>query len=170
MESTKFHSPILKKIAKGDLSVVNDINKDNINIRETFHLNGTYTYTPLTVASENGHINILNRLLEYPSVVEQLEDNYVSWVLYATVENSHVGVLERLLNFKSVRDVMSCDTKALNIAAKNRHFEILNMLLNISSIVDTLLSVYYEPLRHNKSETSLNRIIKIAFEHRLYTF
>jgi hypothetical protein len=38
IDSTKFENPILKRIAEGDTTVVNNINEDNVSITERVDL------------------------------------------------------------------------------------------------------------------------------------
>jgi hypothetical protein len=93
----KFNNSILKRIASGNLYVVNDINKDNVNITEYILYKGTFT--PLLVASENGHTEVIKRLLtkncdgsyEFPGVNQNIRA-CVSFALSKAFKNGHYEI------------------------------------------------------------------------------
>jgi hypothetical protein len=142
IDSRIFNNPILKRVAKGDLSVVNDINEDNANITEFIPYCGKFT--PLLVAAEYGHIVIVKRLLakncngsyEFPDVIQNIAAENNSGLLCAA-QNGHIEVVKRILaknhdgsyEFPEIiQDIAILDNNALILATERGHYEISYIL------------------------------------------
>jgi hypothetical protein len=143
LDSTKIQSPILKRIAECDLSVVNDINEYNSNVTE--NIPGHGVLNPLMLAAQYGHIAVVKRLLEksangsydFPEVVQNIamEDNRA---LRKAARSGNTEIVKKLLaknddgsyEFPLVaQNVAVLDNYALFFSAKNGHIEVVKRLL-----------------------------------------
>ena len=123
-------NPILKKIAAGDESVFVDAKDNEFNIDE---VNCSHSWSSISLACNNGHISIVNRLLEMPSIVDNETVN--NRALYLAAENGHLSIVNRLLEIsKILAHATATGQHALCSAAKNGHLSIVNRLLEIPAI------------------------------------
>jgi ankyrin repeat protein len=108
----------------------------------------------LRIASQNGHINIVNRLLEYPEFVSNMESNvigpygpYLTLVLVAS--NGHAKVISRLLEYQLFRENLAdCYFNgALSEAAEHGHIEVVNCLLKFKQVRDNVAICNNKALR-----------------------
>ncbi|MBS0286994.1 MAG: ankyrin repeat domain-containing protein [Proteobacteria bacterium] len=85
----------------------------------------------LCAAAENGHLAIVNRLLEIDEVREDATaDNNNALSLAAA--NGHLAIVNRLLEIDEVREDATADGyNVLNLAARNGHLPVVNRLLEI---------------------------------------
>lgn len=92
----------------------------------------------IRAASVNGHIGVVNYLLEYPEVEINITTNS-NEALKAAAENGHVEVVNRLLENQQVRDnVAAHSNRALGLTAKNGHIEVVNRLLEFQQVRDNI--------------------------------
>ena len=76
-------------------------------------------------ASKNGHIEVVNRLLQDPRVDPSARDNYA--IRFASI-NGHIEVVNRLLQDNRV-DPSDRDNWAIRHASYSGHIEVVNRLL-----------------------------------------
>jgi hypothetical protein len=77
------------------------------------------------LAAENGHLAVVERLLQDKRVDPSADDNYaVRWA----AQNGHLAVVERLLQDKRV-DPSADDNYAVRLAAENGHLAVVERLL-----------------------------------------
>ena len=94
------------------------------------------------MAAENGHLAVVERLLQDGRVDPSAYDNYaVRWA----AENGHVAVVERLLQEERV-DPSADDNRAVQWAAENGHLAVVDRLLE-DDRVDVAVAI-----RHSRPE------------------
>jgi hypothetical protein len=77
------------------------------------------------MAAENGHVQIVDRLLEHPRVDPADDDNFA---IRRAAENGHLQVVERLLEHPRV-DPSAKDNQAIRFAACDGHLQVVERLL-----------------------------------------
>lgn len=140
----RIQSPILRRIAEGDLSAIYDINENNAGITENIQPYGLFINL-LTAAVYNGHTAIVKRLLakkedgsyEFTAVIENIVANY-NITLRLAAQYGHIEIVNRLLaknddgsyEFPDViQNIAADDNFALRFAYENGHIEVVNRLL-----------------------------------------
>ncbi|MBT4963942.1 MAG: ankyrin repeat domain-containing protein [Francisellaceae bacterium] len=126
----KFTNPILKQIASGDESVFSGSPED-LDVEDVVH---GQTWRPLSLASNNGHLDIVIRLLEIPEVAENAaaRDNEA---LFCAAQNRHINVVKRLLDMPQVSDNAAVDDNfVLRFAARHSYISLVNRLLDIPQV------------------------------------
>jgi|SaaInlStandDraft_7_1057024.scaffolds.fasta_scaffold60603_2 ankyrin repeat protein len=126
ISADKFTSPILKKIANGDESVFSGVPGNDFNLTE---MAAYREWSPLFLACNNGHIHIVNRLLEIPAVVDNVTD-VDNRALCLAAENGHLNIVDRLLEIPQVQaNATAIDSRALLASVENGHLNVVNRLL-----------------------------------------
>ena len=75
----EYQNDILKRIAVGDASVFGE----QVSMNDIEEIGDFGTCTPLVVACAHGHLEIINKLLEIDSVVENMQS--MDWSLFEVV-------------------------------------------------------------------------------------
>ena len=92
--------------------------------------------TPLHIAAEKNHLNIVDTLLDTESVNINATDRYQRTALHLAVTNNHPHMVRKLLRADGV-DINATDRyqqTALHIAVKNRNLDMVNILSNTEGI------------------------------------
>ncbi|MBT4963250.1 MAG: ankyrin repeat domain-containing protein [Francisellaceae bacterium] len=133
ISADKFTNQILKKIALGDHSVFLGATNDDFNevgSRSIFSI----PWNPLSLACNNGHVSIVDRLLQIPCVAANAAV-HENRALIAAAENGHITIVNRLLEIPSVTtNAAALDNQALISAAEHGHIDVINRLLKIPSV------------------------------------
>ncbi len=127
ISADKFTSPILKKIASGDESVFSEAPETFFDVEEDAH---GRRWSPLSLASNNGHNDVVNRLLDIPRVAANAAaaDNFV---LRRAAQNGHISVVNRLLDIPQVQaNAAVADNFVLRCAARHGHISLVNRLID----------------------------------------
>lgn len=109
----------------------NDVNTLNVFLAEEGFEAAANRNEALRVAAEIGHLEIVERLLQIPAVVDQATV-YENCALRQAAENGHLAVVERLLQIQAVAN----DKSALRVAARYGILEIVEQQLQIQALVD----------------------------------
>ncbi|CDZ79184.1 Phosphocholine transferase AnkX [Legionella massiliensis] len=117
----------------------------NVLIAEGVNVNLSWDgYTPLWVAAGNGHIEIVNRLLEAGALVNQ-PDDYNRTPLWVAAGNGHIEIVNRLLEAGAlVNQPDDYNRTPLWVAAGNGHIEVVRRLLQVREIDVNHLDDYSE--------------------------
>ena len=136
ISADNFTNPILKKIAVGDQSVFSDVPESEFNLTEACFICSSTTFSPLSLASNNGHEHIVNILLEMPSILASDQTNF-NRALYSAAENGHILIVNKLLSISNIAATAEKrNNYALRLSAKNGHIDIVSRLLEIPSVVE----------------------------------
>ena len=171
ISADKFTSPILKKIANGDESVFSEVSGNDFNFTEKVRYK---QWGPLSLACNNGHLHIVNRLLDMPAVAANTTA-YNNYALHLAAENGHLHIVNRLLEMPAVianaiemkiivYNAIDCNNSALRLAAKNGHLHIVNRLLEIPAVATNTTATNDSSLRwaaQNGHLDVVNRLLKI---------
>ena len=171
ISADKFTSPILKKIANGDESVFSEVSGNDFNFTEKVRYK---QWGPLSLACNNGHLHIVNRLLDMPAVAANTTA-YNNYALHLAAENGHLHIVNRLLEMPAVianaiemkiivDNAIDCNNSALRLAAKNGHLHIVNRLLEIPAVATNTTATNDSSLRwaaQNGHLDVVNRLLKI---------
>jgi ankyrin repeat protein len=159
IESIYLENQILIKIANGDPSVLGELNTDNVTTIERNFVYGVLS--PLTVAAANGHIDIINHLLDYLSVVESIAgDN--NDALARACENGHIDIVNRLLEYQAVvDDITAKDNYAFKMSAENGHVDVVNRLLESLEVTNNITAENNYALRHASRNGHLSVVIRL---------
>ncbi|MCS5708548.1 ankyrin repeat domain-containing protein [Candidatus Berkiella cookevillensis] len=85
-----------------------------------------------------GDLDEVNRLLEFPAVVDNISANN-NVALCLAVRDGHLDVVNRLLAFPAVVDNITANNNAaLCWAVHNGHFDVVNRLLEFPAVVDNI--------------------------------
>ncbi|TQW05450.1 ankyrin repeats (3 copies) domain-containing protein [Cordyceps javanica] len=125
----KTETPVCRSVRMGNDSAVRSLitRGANVNIGET-----VTTTTPVFLASEHQHIEVLKVLLEnYGGLITQDRHQLIVTPLYLAVETENLSMAELLLasgaNVNLGKSVL--DTSAVFLAAERQHVEMLKLLL-----------------------------------------
>ena len=92
----------------------------------------------LRCAAKNGHISIVDRLLEIPAVRENAATNN-NEALRNAAEEGHISIVHSLLEIPTVRDNAAANNnEALRSAAQDGNIGIVNRLLKIPAVVEKI--------------------------------
>ena len=127
------------------------------------------TATPLSIAAYNGHLTIVNRLLTFEAVQNNMTamDNEA---LQCAAENGHLAVVNKLLKFKAVRDdIAACNNEALRCAAADNMPTLIapveaNLPLQetnkhvtpSTAILLSQKSIFNTPIAHNSNNNDID--------------
>lgn len=90
---------------------------------------------PLRLAVINGHISIVNKLLEYSAVVHTIAINNNEMLILAA-ENGHLNIVNKLLEYSDViQNITTKDNEAFKRAEKNNHVAVVNKLLEYEGVI-----------------------------------
>ena len=92
----------------------------------------------IVVASEKGHLAVVDELLKIPSVNPAAEDNYA---IRMAAGNGHLDVVERLLQDDRV-NIAAKKNFAIRIAAENGHLDVVHRLLQDERVDPTAEKTY----------------------------
>ncbi len=105
-------------------------------------------------AARNGHLVVVNRLLEIQSVRDNILECYYEYkptgptfnsAFDFAVKNGHIAVVNRLLEFQEV--VNKIENRHLTVAAGNGHIAVVNRLLELQEVVDNVAACDNNALR-----------------------
>ena len=102
----------------------------------------------LAAAAENGHLELVEHLLQIPEVksVAAANDNEA---LRNAASNGHLELVERLLQIPEVKSVAAAnDNEALRNAASNGHSEVVALLLKEDPVKNDITALNNRALRH----------------------
>ncbi|MBT6538986.1 MAG: ankyrin repeat domain-containing protein [Francisellaceae bacterium] len=163
ISSDKFRSPILKKIADGDESVFFDALDDELNMTEE-DLWFLGVFRPLPLACNNGHIDVVNRLLEMPQVLGNATDND-NYALWRSAQNGHLCIVNRLLEIPQVlANATAVNNGALRFAAEYGHLNVVDRLLEIPQVQNNVSAMRSYPFcaaAENGHISVVNRLLEI---------
>ncbi len=92
----------------------------------------------LCLAASNGHLAVVNRLLEFPAVIESVTA-FNNSALRGAAEKGRLAVVDRLLEFPAVvENITAFDNYALCCAASNGHLAVVNRLLEFPAVVQNI--------------------------------
>ncbi|WP_010598281.1 ankyrin repeat domain-containing protein [Rickettsiella massiliensis] len=93
--------------------------------------------TPLNLAAENGHLAVVEALIENGAQVN-VQDIFGRTPLHWAAENGHVGVVEKLIENGANVDSkdISSDKTPLHWAAQNGHLAVIEKLIAHGAQVD----------------------------------
>ncbi len=116
------------------------------------------------MAIENGHVAVVNRLLE----IKAIEDNAAAadnYALRLAAKNGHLAVVNRLLVIKAVEDnATASNNHALRSAALNGHLVVVNRLLEIETVRNHATALNNEAIRWaalNGHLDVVNRLLEV---------
>nr|XP_014347992.1 PREDICTED: ankyrin-1-like isoform X2 [Latimeria chalumnae] len=116
---------IYEAVATGNLSYLEEVLKIN-NINEANTLNETL----LHIAAANGHISVIQYLIEKGTKTD-VRDSKGRSPLHRAAENGHVNAVKTLLQAGADIYAFNKESKApLHVAAQNSHFSIVKILLD----------------------------------------
>jgi len=130
ISADKFKSPILKKIAEGDESIFSDASNDDFSVKEVVDI-FSYEWSPLFLACNNGHVDIVKRLLQIPEIANNAAANN-NYALYWSARAGHLDIVKKLLQTPEVLENVSTNSNcALAVAAQEGRNEIAYTLSKI---------------------------------------
>jgi len=157
ISADKFYSPILKKIATGDVSVFLDASNVELKVAESYR---NVKWRPLYLACNNGHLNVLNRLLEIPEVIVNAT-SLECYALRMAAENGHLNIVNRLLEIPQVlANAAAHDNYGLRASAHLGHLNVVRRLLEIPVVVVNAATGNHASLRMS-SDNGYNEIAYI---------
>jgi ankyrin repeat protein len=136
IEAEMFTNPLMKRIAVGDETAVDAMTETDLNMEEfvEYRVCTHRVYTPLNLASDNGHLDIVERLLQ----IDAVRDNAAAFnnrALINAAGNGHLNIVERLLQIDAVRyNAAALDNRAMFAAAANGHLNVIERLLQIETV------------------------------------
>lgn len=90
----------------------------------------------LYLAAHYGHLDVLNRLLQVPKIMEHLDSEGIS-ALQAAACKGALDLVNRLLEFREVQDRLAADENDAVIgAASNGHVDVVNRLLEFPQVIE----------------------------------
>jgi ankyrin repeat protein len=92
--------------------------------------------TPFHLASRNGHLNVLNRLVELGASVNEI--TYAGWApLHLASANGHLNVINRLAELGAYVNEKANDGETpLHIAAQKGHLDVVSRLVELGASVN----------------------------------
>ena len=134
---------LLKASSDGNIEEVKDLLSEERNFyRAKVDARTYYNDTALIYASENGHIEIVEVLLDNGADVNAY-NNYGNTALMMASENGHIEIVEMLLKKGADLDAKNNDGEtALKTASEKGHEEVVEMLLDNGADVKTLEEVH----------------------------
>lgn len=129
-----FETPILKRIAEGDLSVIDEYNMYSLNLVERI---GFHLYNPLTVASLFAHFDIIRKLINIPAIIKKVSEKHDDSLSFISCYCSF-EIINRLLDKDEndtyefpeiINRILSADNHVLYNASRDGSIEFINRLL-----------------------------------------
>jgi hypothetical protein len=105
----------------------------------------------------NGHISVVERLLQDERIDPSANDNYAVQV---AAQNGHLAVVERLLQDERV-DPSADDNYAIRMAAFNGHLAVVDRLLE-DDRVDVAVAIQHSRPEHRKRFECRERLTEIC--------
>ncbi len=100
----------------------------------------------LQLASQKGHLDIMNRLLQFPEVESHAADEG-NTALYNAIRDGNLAIVNRLIKIPSVFEEMKSQAhKAQIFAVQSGKLEMLNLILNFPDILEQLETNFYNLL------------------------
>lgn len=118
-------------------------------------------WTPLSIASSNGHHEIVDLLLQYGARTDVCDYS----PLYKACQKGHVRVVKTLVKYGA--DIQACGkdgSTPLYIAAQEGHTDIVEFLLRRKASVDVRWSSGYTPL-YISAQKGHKAIVTLLIEH-----
>ncbi|MBT6207232.1 MAG: ankyrin repeat domain-containing protein [Francisellaceae bacterium] len=136
ISSDKFNHPILKKIAAGDESVFLDADGNDFNVMDSQSIFSSL-WRSLSLACNNGHGNIVNRLLKIPDVAANAAEGE-NRALTAAIICGDEDIVSRLLEVPSVAYYAAFRSNlTLRLAAKLGHIRLVERILEVPGVADS---------------------------------
>jgi len=123
-----------------------------------------YDYTPLHIASERGHFEVAQLLLQHNADVNsKAQDDYTP--LYIASHQGHLEVAQLLLQHNAdVNSKAQYDYTPLHIASQQGHFEVAQLLLQHNADVNSKAQDDYTPL-HIASHHGRLEVAQLLLQH-----
>ena len=132
ISSDEFTSTVLKKIASGDTSVFLNTFFRDFDLTEKYRQE---EFDPLSLACNNGHLDVVNILLEMPEVVDNAAYNY-NHALRVSAQNGYLDIVKMLLEIPAVlSDATAMRNYSLFASASSGHINVVNRLLEIPEVL-----------------------------------
>jgi len=158
----EFTNPILKKIAEGDEAVFVDTAENAFDLTEEYEYK---EWSALAIACNNGHLNVVNKLLEIPKVVSKAENDRQNHSLCMAAENGHLKIVNKLLRIPGILAKSSANYNySFFVSAENGHLDVVIRLLEIERVASYVRTNNYYALHMsswNGHLDVLNRLLEI---------
>ncbi len=154
-EYTMTHKMAEDAVVSGNLDVLNNLLRERNQTSKKLLIESV-TFQEnclLQLAAQNGHLAIVNRLLQIPYVVKDAAAKNNA-ALCGAIENGQLAIVNRLLKIPSVLEKMiSESSKTLRLAVQSGSLEILNCVLDFPGMLEGL-------------DACDNSILKLAIENK----
>lgn len=136
-------------VSRGDLDALNQLLQDK-EILENITFNHNCV---LRLAAENGHIKIVDRLLQIPDVMKNANasgldknEEIYGTALDLAARNGHLVIVERLVNILSDSALEASVFEAISLAIANGHSAVVNYFLSLSYVQKRIDFLDYDDL------------------------
>ncbi|MBS0287002.1 MAG: ankyrin repeat domain-containing protein [Proteobacteria bacterium] len=144
----------------GDINGVNEAIATLSIVQITQDYNGGFR-----IAALNGHLAVVNRLLDLPAVQANIAVDS-NGALRGAASNGHLAVVNRLLAFEAVRDnIAALDNAALRQTARKGHLAVVNRLLAFEAVRDNIAASENVALRWAAEEGRLAVVKRLLKEN-----
>jgi len=133
--------------------------------------------TPLHIAAEAGHVNVVERFLgQDPCLIDLTSQNSNSFTpLDFAIYKGHVAVVKVLLEFTSESDLTrknNCSgNTTLHIAAAGGHVEVVQLLLERCSTLDLeVKNADGNTLLHQATKNGHDKVVQVLLDHAATEF
>ncbi|KAJ3439643.1 hypothetical protein M0812_15679 [Anaeramoeba flamelloides] len=134
----------LKTKGNHNCALYEGVKNNHIKVVDELLKNGAYVdsvvdgWTSLLIASQNGYLEIAEKLLQYKANLTYVEPQDGFDVFFLAAENGHLEVLEYLLQTSKNQNLFdsvatktnNCQETLLHVASNNGHLEIVKFLIN----------------------------------------
>ena len=137
------HKSFYKAVEEGDTETVKKlIRSQNVNVNKA-DINGS---TPLFMAAQNGHLEVLKLLIEQEASIDQIDTDRWTPLLVA-VANGHLEVVKLLIEKgASIHQIRTDGWTPLLLAAQNGHLEVAKLLIEKEASIDQIDTEGWTPL------------------------
>jgi ankyrin repeat protein len=133
---------------------MNEISRIKILLYHILNPNSNNNNNNIMKAYENGHIDIVNRLLEYSNVDPSANNNFL---IRKASKEGHINIVNRLLKDTRV-DPTENYNEAIRLASVYGHIEVVNRLLEEPKIFNDIYIQYNDD---NNCRKKIQEVLKI---------